>query len=106
MASLRKVIPPKEATTITQAGAGVGIDSAPLSNSPKRITFPTETRVDRAIGSSYRPRMLRRSLPLAIALFSLPAAAGMRFIEDDYEAARAESKARKLQLFVEVWAPW
>jgi hypothetical protein len=51
--------------------------------------------------------MLRRSLPLAIALLALPAAASkLSFLEDDYEAARAESKARKVPLFVEVWAPW
>ena len=28
------------------------------------------------------------------------------FIEDDYGKAVAEAKARKLPLFVDVWAPW
>lgn len=28
------------------------------------------------------------------------------FIEDDYTRAVTEAKARKLPLFVDVWAPW
>jgi hypothetical protein len=28
------------------------------------------------------------------------------FIEDDYPKALAEARARKLPIFVEVWAPW
>jgi hypothetical protein len=28
------------------------------------------------------------------------------FIADDYEAAIAQAKARKVPLFVESWAPW
>ncbi|HEX4383592.1 MAG TPA: hypothetical protein VH083_11600 [Myxococcales bacterium] len=43
-------------------------------------------------------------LPLAIALAT--ASSAPHFIQDDYEAARAESQARKVPLFVEVWAPW
>jgi hypothetical protein len=28
------------------------------------------------------------------------------WIEDDYERAIAEAKARKVPIFVEAWAPW
>jgi hypothetical protein len=28
------------------------------------------------------------------------------FIEDDYEAALAEARARDLPIFIESWAPW
>jgi tetratricopeptide (TPR) repeat protein len=34
------------------------------------------------------------------------AAPKLRFIEDDYQAARAEATRRKIPLFVEVWASW
>jgi hypothetical protein len=33
-------------------------------------------------------------------------AASLPFISDDYARARAEATARRLPLFVEVWAPW
>jgi hypothetical protein len=28
------------------------------------------------------------------------------FVEDDYPKALADGRARKLPIFVEVWAPW
>jgi hypothetical protein len=28
------------------------------------------------------------------------------FVEDDYASALSDAKARKLPIFVEVWAPW
>ncbi len=28
------------------------------------------------------------------------------FVEDDYAAARADARARKVPLFIEAWAPW
>jgi len=50
-------------------------------------------------------------LPLALAALALalsPAAAhaGGGVIADDYPAALAEARARRLPLFVEAWAPW
>jgi hypothetical protein len=47
-------------------------------------------------------------LPIAIALATASSAphSATRFWQDDYEGARAESKARRVPLFVEVWAPW
>jgi len=33
-------------------------------------------------------------------------AEALPFIEDDYGRALAEAKAKKLPLFVDVWAPW
>jgi hypothetical protein len=55
-----------------------------------------------------------RILSLAVAagltcLATLPAAgssAVLPFIEDDYDRALAEARARKLPMFVEAWAPW
>jgi thioredoxin-like negative regulator of GroEL len=35
-----------------------------------------------------------------------PAAAPVRFIEDDYPRALAEARSRKVPLFVDAWAPW
>lgn len=35
-----------------------------------------------------------------------PVAAALPFIEDDYARALAQARARKLPLFVDVWAPW
>lgn len=42
----------------------------------------------------------------AVVLTSASATASLPMIEDDVERARAEATARKLPLFVEVWAPW
>jgi hypothetical protein len=62
--------------------------------------------------------MHRASAALAIAAISgcatarvpspaaAPAPVGLRFIDDDYDRALAEAKARKLPLFVDAWAPW
>jgi hypothetical protein len=51
------------------------------------------------------------ALPLTLALLTLSAPARtlpapLPFIEDDYPRALAEAKAKKLPLFVDVWAPW
>ena len=51
------------------------------------------------------------ALPLTLALLAFsaaarPAASPLPFIEDDYPRALAEAKAKKLPLFVDVWAPW
>ena len=32
--------------------------------------------------------------------------APLRFIEDNYTAAVAEAKSKKVPIFVEAWAPW
>jgi hypothetical protein len=40
------------------------------------------------------------------AVVATAEAAPSRFIEDDYAAARAAALARKVPIFVEVWAPW
>lgn len=37
---------------------------------------------------------------------SVAAAAPLPFIEDDYAAAHNQASARKLPIFVDVWAPW
>lgn len=43
----------------------------------------------------------------AIVLVAATAsAASLPFLQDDFTRARAEATARKLPLFVEVWAPW
>jgi hypothetical protein len=34
------------------------------------------------------------------------AAKTTHFIDDDYDAARAQARQRKLPMLVEVWAPW
>ena len=41
-----------------------------------------------------------------LALGALPARAASRAIEDDYPAALAAAKERKVPLLVDVWAPW
>jgi len=50
------------------------------------------------------------SAGLVLGAFSAPASndakASLPFIRDDYPKALAEAKAKKLPLFVEVWAPW
>ena len=51
------------------------------------------------------------ALPLTLALLTLSApakraASPLPFIEDDYPRALAEAQAKKLPLFVDVWAPW
>jgi hypothetical protein len=48
-------------------------------------------------------------LLLALALAAGPAraaAAGPRWISDDYPKALAEAKARGVPIFVDAWAPW
>jgi hypothetical protein len=54
--------------------------------------------------------MITRQLSLVVALLAAaPAHAGgsaTRFVEDDYDAARVQAKARKVPIFIEVWAPW
>jgi hypothetical protein len=54
-----------------------------------------------------RPLALR--LAAAALLAAAPAAARpgpLPFVEDDFAAALAQAKARRLPLFVEAWAPW
>jgi hypothetical protein len=34
------------------------------------------------------------------------ASADLPFLADDYPAALAEARARKLPIFIETWAPW
>jgi hypothetical protein len=43
---------------------------------------------------------------VALAPVEAVAAPERRFITDDYEGTRAAALARKVPLFVEVWAPW
>ena len=46
-------------------------------------------------------------LPLALIAGALSvSAAVLPWIKDNYPAALAEAKQRKLPIFVEVWAPW
>jgi hypothetical protein len=54
-----------------------------------------------------------RPLALALAAASVLSGAGstapratLPFIADDYPAALAQARARKLPIFVEAWAPW
>ena len=44
--------------------------------------------------------------PRAPSPSAATAAEALPFIEDDYGRALAEAKAKKLPLFVDVWAPW
>jgi len=54
------------------------------------------------------------SLRAAIAAFAvllgcataMAAAPGPEFIQDDYAAAQAQARQRKVPVVVEVWAPW
>jgi hypothetical protein len=51
--------------------------------------------------------MNTRSLALAAALSAASAQAGaMKFVDDDYAAARAQAKEGHKPVFIEVWAPW
>ena len=43
---------------------------------------------------------------LLLSLLALAAPDRISFVADDYAGARATAVARKLPLFVEVWAPW
>lgn len=48
-------------------------------------------------------------LTLVLACGSVAAAgenSALPFIEDDYERALAEARARDVPIFVESWAPW
>ena len=50
---------------------------------------------------------MRRLLPFALlALTALSARADLPFIENDYQKAVAQAKAKNVPLFVEAWAPW
>ena len=46
-----------------------------------------------------------KKLFLLLAL-AAQASAALPFVSDDLASARAQARARKLPLFVEVWAPW
>jgi hypothetical protein len=52
-----------------------------------------------------KDRMLAITLTLLVGN-TAGAARSAEFIEDDYDAARAQAKERKLPMLVEVWAPW
>ena len=58
------------------------------------------------------PMILTLAIPgsvRAVRSASSPPAAHrevLPFIEDDYPRALSEARARKLPLFIEVWAPW
>jgi hypothetical protein len=60
--------------------------------------------------ASYNPIMRTRAQLASAAAIVLVAAtasaASLPFLQDDFTRARAEATARKLPLFVEVWAPW
>jgi thioredoxin-like negative regulator of GroEL len=60
-----------------------------------------------AVGCAARPPAKASSPPL-VAPADPPAAAerSIRFVENDYERALAEARARKLPLFIDAWAPW
>ncbi len=48
-----------------------------------------------------------QAVVLALVIASGTAqAAGLPFIADDFERARADATARRVPMFVEVWAPW
>lgn len=50
---------------------------------------------------------MKRFLPLALfALAALGARAELPFIENDYNKALAQARAKNVPLFVEAWAPW
>lgn len=49
---------------------------------------------------------VRFAIIVGVLLASASASAALPMIEDDFGRARAEATARKLPLFVEVWAPW
>lgn len=52
---------------------------------------------------------MKRLFVLALLALSVPsvgAAAGLPFLQNNYEAALAQAKQRNIPIFVEVWAPW
>jgi hypothetical protein len=50
---------------------------------------------------------MKRLLPIALfALTAVGARAALPFIENDYQKAVAQARARNIPLFVEAWAPW
>ncbi len=51
-------------------------------------------------------RTLAAVLAAATIAMSASAAEILPFIEDDYAKAVAHAKTKKLQIFVEAWAPW
>jgi hypothetical protein len=51
-------------------------------------------------------KTLIASLALAMLAPSAAAPARLPILEDDFDRARAEAKARAVPMFVEVWAPW
>ena len=57
--------------------------------------------------------MRRLLLALMLAISAVPAGAAapvkkeiLPFIHDDFSAALAQAKAKKVPIFVEAWAPW
>ena len=59
-----------------------------------------------------RPLVQAAALAAALALVGPTAVAAApgsptgQFIEDDYDRARADARARGVPLVVDVWAPW
>ena len=53
-----------------------------------------------------KPRRPLSLLLLLVLCAGTLSAAALPFIEDDYPRALAESRSRKLPIFVEAWAPW
>lgn len=50
---------------------------------------------------------MKRLLPAALlALLAVTARAELPFIENDYQKALAQARAKNVPLFVEAWAPW
>ena len=41
-----------------------------------------------------------------LAMFALTVRADLPFIENDYQKALAQARAKNVPLFVEAWAPW
>ena len=51
--------------------------------------------------------MTKRLMVAALlALCASTAGAALPFIEDDYAAAVARARTKKVPIFVEAWAPW
>ncbi|HKR66779.1 MAG TPA: hypothetical protein VJZ00_23840 [Thermoanaerobaculia bacterium] len=50
---------------------------------------------------------MKRTLPLALLVLSaLAARADLPFVEDNYQRAVQEARAKNVPIFVEAWAPW
>lgn len=73
----------------------------------KRISQTYEVRSKKGILCKQdQMRKISIIIFFAMCLVSRAASSGLPFIEDDYGKALAESKQRKLPIFVECWAPW